>query len=336
MTHMYKAAVFSLLTILCWAVSNTFLRYGVVENSCNPFVLACINVLFSGLTMVLVGSRGFKLKTVAADYQTWVFGALQIFRNFFMIMAFVYVSATQANLLANIEIIFSIFVVWWVFKRRPGMVDFVAMFFIFAGCFILVAGLPFDVMVKVTVFVCISAFLNVLRTVFAELHKDNKPQTVIRERLSMTGWILLLSALAFIIFTVILGFVIYLLPESVYENVSFVKLIPAPEEFIAPNNLLCGMINGICFYSISMFCYWYAISLSNSEYFMMFRSTQAIFTYMVESLAGVFTVLPILTLSTNDWFAAVTIILSSACMVLMRTKRGEKLRKLMAGAFETI
>lgn len=332
MTHMYKAAVFSLLTILCWAVSNTFLRYGVIENSCNPFVLACINVLFSGLTMVLVGSRTFKIKTVAADYQTWLFGALQIFRNFFMIMAFVYVSATQANLLANIEIIFSIFVVWWVFKRRPGMVDFVAMLFIFAGCFILVAGLPFGVMVKVTFFVAISAFLNVLRTVFAELHKDNKPHTLIRERLSMTGWILLLSALAFIVFTVILGLMVRLLPESVL----FVKLIPAPKEFFALNNLLCGMVNGICFYSISMFCYWYAISLSNSEYFMMFRSTQAIFTYMVESLAGVFTVMPVLALSANDWLAAVTIILSSACMVLMRTKRGEKLRKLMAGAFETI
>lgn len=336
MTHMYKAAVFSLLTIVCWAVSNTFLRYGVVEKGCNPFVLACFNVLFCGLTMAAVGSRNFSIKSAIIDSQTWIFGFIQIFRNFFMILAFIYVSATQANLLANVEIVFSLFAAWIVFKRRPGLVDFVAMLFILLGCFILVAGLPLNVMAKVTVFVGASAFLNVLRTLLAEIHKSNKSQASLRERLSATGWVLLLSAVVLVLATIALGYALQMLPENVLYTLNRLIVIPQPSEFWAVNNLLCGMVNGVCFYAISMFCYWYAVSLSNSEYFMMYRSTQAIFTYMAESTAGLFALLPVIVLLVNDWLAAVTIILSSACMVLMRTKRGEKLRALMAKAFKTI
>ena len=60
---------------------------------------------------------------------------------------------------------------------------------------------------------------------------------------------------------------------------------------------------------------------------MMYRSTQAIFTYIVEVAVSSFTALPFLSLNATDWIAAATIILSSASMVMMRTPRGRKLRQ---------
>ena len=134
------------------------------------------------------------------------------------------------------------------------------------------------------------------------------------------------SAMTFIIAAAILGFIVSVVPQSVVDALPFLKILPAPSEYIALNNILSGLINGVCFYALSMYCYLYAVSVSNSEYFMMFRSTQAVFTYIVEVLVSSFTVLPFLSLTATDWIAAVTIILSSACMVLMRTSRGKQLR----------
>lgn len=336
MVNMYKAAVLSLTTIMCWAISNIFLRYCLLEYDCNQYAMACSNIVFCGLTMIALGGRKTDVWKIIKNYQTWVFGGLQIFRNMFMLMAFCYISSTQANLLANIEIVFSVLFAWFLFKRKPGPIDGVAMIFIVIGCFILLAGLPFDVMVKASLFVTISAFLNVLRTIIAEVYTDNKANLSVKERLSMTGWVMFVSAMTFIIAAAVLGFIVSVVPNSVIETLPFLKILPSPSEYIALNNVLSGLINGVCFYALSMYCYLYAVSLSNSEYFMMFRSTQAVFTYMVEVLVSSFTVLPFLSLTATDWTAAITIILSSACMVLMRTSRGKRLRQKVIQAFHEI
>lgn len=327
MKKMHKAAILSLITILFWAMSNVFLRYSILEYDCNQFAIACSNVLFSGLAMILLGSNKINIRQIVTNYQTWVFGALQIFRNLFMIMAFFYISSTQANLLSNIEIVFSVLFAWVLFKRRPGGVDFAAMLFIFFGCFILVSGLQFDVMLKVTIFVAVSSFLNTLRTIIAEVHKENKADITFKKRLSVTGWIMFVSGISFIIIFAVLSFLISLLPNTVSDSLPFVEYLPKPYEYIALNNVICGLINGVVFYAFSMYCYLYAVSLSNSEYFMMFRSTQAVFTYIVEVIVSAFTVLPFLKLNSTDWIAAATIVLSSASMVLMRTSRGIALRQ---------
>ncbi len=333
MVNMYKGAFLSLMTVFLWAVSNIFLRYCLVEQGCNQFAIACSNVLFSGLVLITIGGKRVNVKEILTNYQTWVFGFLQIFRNLFMLMAFIYISATQANLLANVEIIFSVLLAWAIFKRKPGSIDFVAMLFILFGCFILLADLPIDIAIKSVVFVIISALLNNARTIFAEVHHDNKADLTVKERLSVTGWILFVSALTMMIVAAILSFTVYLLPQNVLEALPFLKILPAPSEYIAPNNILGGLINAVLFYAASMYCYLYAVSLSNSEYFMMFRSTQALFTYFAEAVAGMFMLLPRLSFSSTDWFAAVTIMISSACMVLMRTKRGQKLQNTLNSLF---
>ena len=334
MVNMYRGAFFSLLTVFLWAVSNIFFRYCLLEHGCNQFAIACSNVLFSGLVLIALGNKKTNVREIVTNYKTWIFGALQIFRNMFMLMAFVYISSTQANLLGNIEIVFSVLLAWLIFKRRPCFIDFVAMFFILIGCFILVADLPMDTAIKAVIFVVISAFLNNIRTIFAEVHPDNKADLSISERLSVTGWILFVSAITLMIVSAILGAIVSFLPESFLDTFKFFKLLPSPSEYIAPNNLLCGLVNAVCFYAASMYCYLYAVSLSNSEYFMMFRSTQALFTYFVEVLAGAMMLLPKLTFSSIDWFAALTIMLSSACMVLMRTRRGRALKQMVDEALK--
>ena len=81
MINMYKAGVLSLTTILFWAISNIFLRYCLLEHGCNQFAIACSNALFCGLAMIALGNHKMNVWKIVTNYQTWVFGSLQIFRN---------------------------------------------------------------------------------------------------------------------------------------------------------------------------------------------------------------------------------------------------------------
>ena len=88
MKQMYKAAILSLTTILFWAMSNIFIRYSILEYDCNQFAIACSNVLFSGLAMIALGNHQSNIKKILTNYQTWIFGTLQIFRNLLMFCQF--------------------------------------------------------------------------------------------------------------------------------------------------------------------------------------------------------------------------------------------------------
>ena len=44
--------------------------------------------LQNGLVLIALGSKKTNVKEIVTNYKTWIFGALQIFRNMFMLVAF--------------------------------------------------------------------------------------------------------------------------------------------------------------------------------------------------------------------------------------------------------
>lgn len=329
MSHIHKAGILSIVTIFLWAILNVSLRYLVLEYDCHPVAIACSNALFCSLALIAAGSRKVNIGKILRNYNTWVFGTSQLFKNICMICAFVYISSTEANLLTNIEIVFSVLLAWLLRNRRPNFVDIISMILIFCGCMVLVAGLPIRVMLLATFWVFSASFLTSLRTVAAELHPANKKELRPKERSAVTGWIMLISSVVLVACFVILSIVASLLPNEFVESTILLKHLPQPAEFVTLPNIFGGMIVGGCVYSLSMYFYFYAVSISTSEYFMMFRSGQAILTYTVEIIFAAFTTLPMVKLSANDWFAALTIILCSLSMILIRSERGKAYHRIL-------
>ena len=161
-----------------------------------------------------MGDYKVRITPILQNRNTWFFGLTQILKNICLIYAFVYISSTQTNLLTNIEIVFSLLLTWLFLHRRPNRVDLLAMVFILIGCLVIVAGLPASVMVVATLWVFGGSLLTALRAIFAEVHPGNKKELSARERCAVTGWILLASSGAFIIFFVILSVIASWLPES--------------------------------------------------------------------------------------------------------------------------
>ena len=329
MTNLLKAGLLSIGTVFFWGLLNVSLRFLVIEYGCHPVALACSTALFCSLALIAVGDYKVRITPILQNRNTWFFGLTQILKNICLIYAFVYISSTQTNLLTNIEIVFSLLLTWLFFYFFPNRVDLLAMVFILIGCLVIVAGLPASVMVVATLWVFGGSLLTALRAIFAEVHPGNQKELSARERCAVTGWILLASSGAFIIFFVILSVIASWLPESTVAETLILRRMPLPQEFISGPNVVGGLVVGVAIYAISMYFYFYAICLSNNEYFMMYRSLQAVFTYLVEVSFAAFTVLPMVHLSSSDWFAAIAIILSSFAMILMRGRRGQALLKTL-------
>ena len=304
MFQMYKAGLLSVGTVLLWALMNVSLRYCVLDYGCNQFAIACSNAVFCGLALIAIGNYKIDVWKILKNYQTWLFGLIQVLRNVCMISAFVYISSTQANLLTNVEIVFSVLFAWFFLKRRPSGVDLVAMLFIILGCFILTAGIPYEVMGIAVMWVMAASVLSALHALLAEIHPDNRGDLSMKDRFSVTGWIMFVSGLAFVIFFTLLSFVASFLPEDMIKHTYILQYLPSAVEYFSWNNLIGGFVTGVFFYALSMYFYLYAVSISTSEYFMMYRSTQAVFTYAVEIAFSAFAALPWLALNLSACFAA--------------------------------
>lgn len=324
-----KAGFLSIVVIFLWALLNVSLRYLVLEYNCHPVALACSNALFCALALIAFGSRKVDVAHIIYTPHTWIFGTSQLLKNICMIYAFTYISSTEANLLTNIEIVFSVLLAWFIRQRRPNFIDAVSMVLIFLGCMILVAGLPAGVMLLATFWVFCGSFLTSLRTVAAEVHPDNKKELQPRVRSAVTGYIMLLSSIVLALVFISLSLAASASPSSIVEHSALLQSLPSPSQFVSIPNILGGFILGTLVYSVSMYCYFYAVGISTSEYFMMFRSAQAVFTYAVEIVFAAFTALPMVKLSMTDWFAAATIIFCSMSMILMRSKRGKAFRRIL-------
>lgn len=325
MTNLRRAGILSVATIFFWGLLNVSLRYLVVEYGCHPLAIACSNALFCALSLILIGDHKVEIMPIIKNPHTWFFGMTQILKNICLIYAFVYISSTEANLLTNIEIVFSLLLTWLFLHRRPNRVDQIALFFVLFGCLVIVAGLPKNVMFVATAWVFAGSLLTSLRSIFTEVHPGNRADLTLRQRCSVTGWILFASGGAFVLFFVVLSVISSWLPSDLVAQTVILKRLPQPAEFIALPNIIGGLVTGVLFYAISMYLFFYAISISNNEYFMMYRSLQAVCTYIVEYAVASVTVLPMIHLTAADWFAAITIILSSFSMIMMRGKHGQRL-----------
>lgn len=324
-----KAGFLSIAVVFLWAFLNVSLRYLVLEYNCHPVALACSNALFCAVALIAFGNRRVDVAHVIRTPHTWIFGTSQLLKNICMIYAFMYISSTEANLLTNIEIVFSVLLAWFIRKRRPNFIDSVSMVLIFFGCMVLVAGLPSNGMFLAAFWVFSGSLLTSLRTVAAEVHPDNKKELQPRARSAVTGYIMLLSSLVLMIVFVTLSLAASALPAPIVEQSVLLQNLPSPSQFVSIPNILGGLILGTLVYSVSMYCYFYAVGISTSEYFMMFRSAQAVFTYAVEIVFSTFTALPMVKLSMTDWFAAATIIFCSMSMILMRSKRGKAFHRIL-------
>lgn len=329
MTNLHKAGLLSLGTIFFWALLNVALRYFVLEYNCHPIAIACTNGFFCALVLLMLGTSDISVGKILTNVHTWLFGIAQLLKNICMIYAFVYISSTQANLLTNIEIVLAVLLTWLFLGRRPNAIDFFAIIIITLGCLVIIAGFPQQSMLTATLWVLAASVLTSLRAIFTEIHPENKKTLTVRERCSVTGWILLVSSLLIIVFFALLSGAALLLPKDMVLHSVILSSLPLPSEFIYLPTVLGGLFTGALFYAVSMYAYFYAISLSNNEYFMMYRSTQALFTYGVEYLVAGMTSLPMVYLSLTDWTAAFTIIFCSFSMILLRGRHGYKVLKLL-------
>ncbi len=329
MTNFQKAGVLSLVSICLWAILNVTVRYFVVEYQCHPIAIACSNSLSCALVLILIGKRNFEFGKILKNLNTWFFGITQLLKNICLIYAFIYISSTQVNLLTNIEIVMSMLLTWVILGRKPNKIDFVAIAIITLGCLIIIAGFPEKTMLIAAFWVLTGSALTSLRAIFTEIHTENKKELTTRERCSVAGYILLISGLLFVAFFVLLSLLGLMLPNDIVTGNIILNNLPKLNEFIYLPTLWGGLLTGALVYSASMYFYFYAISLSNSEYFMMFRSTQAFFTYGVEYVVASLTALPMVYLSITDWFAAITIIFCSFSMIILRGRHGRKILWLL-------
>lgn len=327
MTNQKKSAILSLTTMFFWALSMVFIRYLIQKYNVNPVIFTCAITFICALTLIFVAGPGNNgLKTVTS-LNSWLFSICQILKNICYITALIYITSTELDLLRNMEIAIALIFTSIFLKRKLNPIDILGIFLTIIGSFIILNEMGVDIKIIVFLWVFAGAIFGSIRTIVTETHPQNKVQMTLKDRCRVSGYIMMVTSVAFIAFFGLIAYIGSVSSPEVTNQIPFYNSLPKLEDFFHIPTVIGSLIHGVFIYSFGMYYYFYAVSIAKNEVFMMYNSFLPVFTYAIEILFAHFTLLTISDISQTDILAGVIVIIGTMSMVLYRVIKEKILLK---------
>lgn len=313
---MDKAVKYSLLTILMWAISDTTIRYSVSTLAANPVIFTFIVQIASALTLLAVAGRGpLSLDTLKA-LRTWTHSLFNVLTTLSFVVGVTYVSATEGTLLGRFDIVLGLLLPWIVLKRRPSKHDFIGMFIVLLGLYMIVLNLEPDIRIYAITAFSLNAFFATLRTIDAELHPTSiQADTNFKNRCRVSGVIMFAMA------TILL--LVYISISGVRDllNIDVLGVVfPPLDVAMNRNTILSALFTGVFTVAPAMYFYTHSAIHAKTEKFLMLGCFLPVLTFFVEFIFSQLGLLSLETLDYRDFISVLLIILGSMYMVIKRNK----------------
>lgn len=316
MSYTKKGILISLTAIVLLSLSNVCMRYFITAYHVQPAIFVCANAFTCALILILFAGPGTGgIKTVLS-FHTWGYGMFQILTNIGMSFAFVYITSTETKLMSSIEIIFSFVLAYIFLKRKPNLYDIFGMVITLIAFALVAINLDAAVRFDAILWVIVGSLAVTFRTIIAETHPQNIKEQSVKDRCRVTGYIMIITTISFILFFAVLA----QFENSLDFNNPLLKLVPHKQDFFHTASIVCGVILGTLVYPATMYFYFMAAKFANTETFAMMRSIQPMVTYGIEFVFALVTVLSVSAISNIDIAAAITIILASIMMIINKVK----------------
>ena len=283
---MKKGLLLSLVTVFLWAVESVFSRYAVTEWQVQPFVFTGVALLVGAVAMMLVAGRARGRRNGAWDRQTLAFSIFEVLIFLFFVFLVGQVSATEANFLNRISIPLVLVAGWLVFSRRPLPLDGPGIGLVLVGVVLLVSGLEDSVRWPALGLSFLIGLCQVGRTMAAETHKGFGRAVSIAERCCVTGQVLAVTCVIFLLVSLALASVRHAFFGA--DVAGYWRMAPGFSDFVHGPTLLLAALMGITVVWSMTYFYLYASRVARSEVFLAVVALLPVMTFLVEYLAGRF------------------------------------------------
>lgn len=316
--NLVKGIQLSLFTMFFWALHDVAFRLAAVKYKVEPTVFICLTLFVAAVVLILIAGPGKGGLSTLKRGHTWAYGVIAILLNIAQIFALTYITTTEMNFLNRFTIIMSIIGAWMFFSRPPKKSDLLGISLVLAGLYYIAVNLNEEVRVPALVCIFFVALTSTATAMIGEKHPDSNNAHTIKDRCRVTGFVLLVCSLVFLVGCFGAAMVKAQSPDL---TIPLIAGLPNVEDFLHKPTFFIAVGLGLTLIPLAMYFFFYATRVAKAETFMFVSSTLPFITYAVEYAAFKAGLLDIGDISMSDMVAGLVIVLGAILIEVMRMDR---------------
>ncbi|MEM9129122.1 MAG: hypothetical protein AAGA97_05315 [Pseudomonadota bacterium] len=194
-----RFAVFvTLSAILCWSLLSVTGRVVLVRLQIDPWLFGFLQLCAGGLALLIVSGPGVGNLQSFKRASTWIISGLRVLSATIYTVVVALISVLEAGTIASVNIPVLALVLWLMFSKRPGALEWAGHFIIAAAVILMTLQLEQDLQIWAIGLMLLNAACLAAMHLLAEKHPENTSDNF-RDRFRFTGAVLLITALLFAI-----------------------------------------------------------------------------------------------------------------------------------------
>lgn len=305
------AVALALGLVVAWSVLTVAMRATLNGFGFEPWSLALtIQVMGGAALLFAAGIRSLPLDPIRR-WATWVIGGLRVLTTCCFTNALLHASAGQVSQLTTINVLLATAGALLLFGRRRRRAEWPGFLVIACGLVLLISRLDGGLLNPAVAFVLFSESSVVVASLLAEKHPDNLGTR--RQRLALTGFVTLLSALGLLLAWAVLG----LMPAM--------PVGPSAADVAAtlssPWLWLMAFVLGALIRGPATYVAFDITARLGADGYMLGMSAMPLLVMALEPAAASFGLLPPLHTTAADFAVAAVILAGGAWVIVARNRR---------------
>jgi hypothetical protein len=272
--------------VLAISVLNIIYAIANVQGA-HVAVFILYSVLFAATALLLSAGPGRDAIRIMATPQSWIVGFANIGMESAYCLALMTIAPAAGSLIARQSIPLAVVLGALLFGRAPTRVAWLGVLIIVLSALLVIATLDLTTQWTGLLYAFTAASLISVRTFATEFHPWNRAARTVKEKLSVTGLVVLVTGLGGL---TVIGALSVLVGGGYLERS---PLIPAPADFIHAPTLLLAAIVGCTLFTAMSYLQFSAVVKIRTENFLAAGAFMPLVTMLLQMAAGSFGLIPI-------------------------------------------
>ncbi|MCP4355649.1 MAG: diguanylate cyclase [Proteobacteria bacterium] len=325
---MRTGLIYSLITVFLWSSYAVTVRFISINWHAEPLVFVSVANLVGAIVLLVIAGRGhLGIKTIK-QLHTWGYSTTCVFMDIIFMFVLMKISTTEANLLVRFSIITTALICQWGLGRKINPRNYFGFGLVAAGFFTVAYNLPDSVRPMTLFLISLVIICQTLRTYITETHPTNQEASNWGENCRVTGYVVLVTSLAFLIMGLAVAYLKMILPVEDLNSFPILSSFPDLKDFINPHTIFPATFIGIFNISLASYFYFQATKKVGSDTFLMVSALLPVSTFSLEFIASKFDLLSISSIDGSDLVAAILIISGAFWSIYTKIYLDKRKRKL--------
>jgi hypothetical protein len=280
----------------------------------HPIAFVLYAMLTSALALLLVTGLGPNARAIALTPQSWTVGAGTILMEMFYFLLLAHIAPAHGSLIVRLSIPLSMLAAFVIFRRRPANLAIAGALIVCGGILPLVYLVTPQYRMEVLLWGLLSAAAFNLRGFSAEFHPWNRAAKTIRDKLQVTGIIVLVTSLAGI------GLALMGALAVALGLVAPMPLVPTFAEMVHLPTVLLGVLVGSVILTAMAYLGFSAVVKITTENFAATSAFTPVATLLVQLVASAIGLIPVYALD-MALVPAMAVVIAGVFLILHAARR---------------